>query len=91
MPIDHTYAAMIREFNGIERLAQTDSLCLAAQCLKFYSEAIKMSADFVLCKELGPCILKCMVEKKIADPRIKRIYLELHRRQMGAKAAMAVQ
>lgn len=51
--MDHTYAAMVREFGGRDQTVR-NSRELASECLAFYRKAIKFSNVFVLDSSLGP-------------------------------------
>ena len=49
LPIDHTYAAMVRDFYDKTMEEEEHGMKFAMKCLKFYSEGIQLSSDFVLC------------------------------------------
>lgn len=49
LPMDHTYAAMVRDFYQKTMEENEEGMMFAIKCLKFYTEAIQMSSDFVLC------------------------------------------
>ena len=73
IPIDNTYDAMVRDFSQQdEHISQ--NIQLAARCLAFYNQAIRLSTDFVLDSNLGPQIIQCMKANHATDARVAWAY-----------------
>ena len=85
IPFENTYASLIQEFESY-RLDRRIQVVIAGQCLKFLREALAYSADFSLCCELGPEILRLYREHQVEDARIASGYTQIRHKAVLVNA-----